>query len=56
MFLSRSRKTKFLTTVILVVSRGLKFEPEADIGRKDRFRSGTILEFINLTCGNMYAD
>jgi hypothetical protein len=31
-----------LTTVILVVFRGLKFESDADIGKKDRFRSGTI--------------
>jgi len=39
----RSRKTKILTTVILVVFRGLKFESDADIGGKDSFRSGTIL-------------
>jgi hypothetical protein len=31
-----------LTTVILVLFRGLKFEPDADIGGKDSFRSGTI--------------
>jgi hypothetical protein len=31
-----------LTTGILVVFRGLKFESDADIGKKDRFRSGTI--------------
>ncbi len=31
-----------LTTVILVVFRELKFEPDADIGEKDSFRSGTI--------------
>ena len=34
--------TKILTTVILVVFRGLKFESDADIGGKDSFRSGTI--------------
>jgi len=46
-------KTKILTTVILVVFRGLKFESDprgigcafheagADIGEKDSFRSGT---------------
>ena len=33
--------TKILTTVILVVFRGLKFESDADIGGKDSFRSGT---------------
>ncbi len=36
----RSRKTKILTTVILVVFRGLTFESDADIGEKDSFRSG----------------
>ena len=30
-----------LTTVILIVFRGLKFESDADIGGKDSFRSGT---------------
>jgi hypothetical protein len=47
-------KTKILTTGILVVFRGLKFESDpreigsafhgagADIGEKDSFRSGTI--------------
>ena len=35
-------KTKILTTGILVVFRGLKFESDADIGGKDSFRSGTI--------------
>ena len=34
-------KTKILTTGIVVVFRGLKFESEADIGGKDSFRSGT---------------
>ncbi len=34
-------KTKILTTGILVVFRGLKFESDADIGGKDSFRSGT---------------
>ena len=32
---------KILTTVILLVFRGLKFESDADIGEKDSFRSGT---------------
>jgi len=52
--LLRSRKTKILTTGILVVFRGLKFESDpreigsafhgagADIDGKDSFRSGTI--------------
>jgi len=35
-------KTKILTTGILIVFRGLKFESDADIGEKDSFRSGTI--------------
>ena len=35
-------KTKILTTVIQIVFRGLKFESDADIGKKDSFRSGTI--------------
>ena len=42
----RSRKTKILTTVILVVFRGLKFESDADIGGKDSFRSGTIYRVL----------
>jgi hypothetical protein len=33
-----------LTTVILIVFRGLKFESDADIGGKDSFRSGTSYE------------
>jgi len=37
----RSRKKKILTTGILVVFRGLKFESDADIDGKDSFRSGT---------------
>jgi hypothetical protein len=54
-FSLRSRKTKILTTgILLVVFRGLKFESDpkeigfafhrsgADIGEKDGFRSGTI--------------
>ena len=41
-FLLRSRKTKTLTTVILLVFRGLKFESDADIAEKDSFGSGTI--------------
>jgi len=32
-FCSRSRKAKILTTGIHVVFRGLKFEPDADIGQ-----------------------
>jgi len=47
-------KTKILTTVILIIFRGLKFESDPgeigsafhgageDIGEKDSFRSGTI--------------
>ncbi len=31
---SRSRKAKILTTGIHVVFRGLKFEPDTDIGQK----------------------
>ena len=46
----RSRKTKILTTGILVVFRGLKFESDADIGGKDSFRSGTI--YVVLECWN----
>ena len=30
-----------LTTDILIVFRGLKFETDIDIGEKDSFRSGT---------------
>jgi len=33
----RSRKAKILTTGIHVVFRGLKFEPDADIGQKGTF-------------------
>jgi len=33
LFCSRSRKVKILTTGIHVVFRGLKFEPDADIGQ-----------------------
>jgi hypothetical protein len=35
-------KMKILTTGILVVFRGLKFESNADIDEKDSFRLGTI--------------
>jgi len=34
---SRSRKAKILTTGIHRVFRGLKFEPDADIGQKGTF-------------------
>ena len=34
---SRSRKAKILTTGIHVVFRGLKFEPDANIGQKGTF-------------------
>ena len=36
-FCSRSRQAKILTTVIHRVFRGLKFEPNAEIGRKGTF-------------------
>ena len=36
-FCSRSRKAKILTTGIHVVFRGLKFEPDTDIGQKGTF-------------------
>jgi len=36
-FCSKSRKAKILTTGIHVVFRGLKFEPDADIGQKGTF-------------------
>jgi hypothetical protein len=36
-FRSRSRKARILTTGILSVFRGLKFEPDAEIGRKGAF-------------------
>ena len=36
-FCSRSRKAKILTTGIHGVFRGLKFEPDADIGQKGTF-------------------
>ena len=45
---SRSRKTKILTTGIHVVFRGLKFEPDAEIGQisadfeMGRFEIGSI--------------
>ena len=34
---SRSRKAKILTTGIHVVFRGLKFEPDAEIGQNGAF-------------------
>jgi len=46
-FCSRSRKAKILTTGIHVVFRGLKFEPDADIGQisvdfeRERFEIGS---------------
>jgi hypothetical protein len=33
-------KAKILTTGILVVFRGLQFEPDAEIGQKGRFFKG----------------
>ncbi len=36
-FCSRSRKAKILTTGIHGVFRGLKYEPDADIGQKGTF-------------------
>jgi hypothetical protein len=36
-FCSRSRKTKILTTGIHIVFRGLKFEPDTEIGQKRVF-------------------
>ena len=49
-FCSSSRKGKILTTVIRVVFRGLKFEPDVEIEQKGMFCKG--LNFIlsyNLT-------
>ena len=40
-FCSRSRKAKILTGGIHEVLRGLKFEPDADIGQKGRFEIGS---------------
>jgi len=39
-FCSRPRKAKILTTGILVVFRGLKFEPDAWIEQKGAFCKG----------------
>jgi hypothetical protein len=39
-FCSRPRKAKILTTGILVVFRGLKFESDAGIGQKGAFCEG----------------
>jgi hypothetical protein len=41
--------TRILTTGILVVFRGLKFESDADIGGKDSFRSDTSYTDSNIT-------
>jgi len=41
-FCSSSRKAIILTTVILLVFRGLKFEPDAEIGQKGAFCKGLI--------------
>ena len=43
-FCSRSRKEKILTTGIHWVFRGLKFEPDADIGQKGAFWNWLIWE------------
>jgi hypothetical protein len=39
-FWSRSRKAKILTTGIYAIFRGLKFEPDAEIGPKGAFCKG----------------
>jgi hypothetical protein len=39
-FCSISRKAKILTTGILEVFRGLKFEPDTEIGQKGPFMDG----------------
>jgi hypothetical protein len=39
-FCSSSRKGKFLTTGIHLVFRGLKFEPDVEIGQKGGFYKG----------------
>jgi len=39
-FCLSSRKVKILTTGILKVFRGLKFEPDKEIGRKEVFFKG----------------
>jgi hypothetical protein len=39
---ARPRQAKFLTAGIHRVFRGLKFEPDADMGEKDSFHSSTI--------------
>ena len=51
--------TKILTTVILLVFRGLKFESDADIGGKDSFRSGTnqfpLISSFNMQHATLYS-
>ena len=39
-FYSSSRKAKILTTGIYVIFRGLKFEPDEEIGQKGAFFKG----------------
>jgi hypothetical protein len=43
-FFSRSRKAKILTTGIHRVFRGLKFEPDTEIGQKRAFFKGLMLK------------
>ena len=41
-FCSSSRKAKILTTGILQVFRGLRFEPDTEIGQKGAFSKGLL--------------
>ena len=41
-FCSSSRKAKILTTGILQVFRGLRFEPDTEIGQKEAFSKGLL--------------
>ena len=45
-FWLRSRKAKTLTTGIYLIFRGLKFEPDAEIGQKGAFCKG--LDSLNI--------
>ena len=47
-FCSNSRKAKILTTGIHLVFRGLKFEPDTEIGQKGAFCKG--LEAMDGLC------
>ena len=53
-FCSSSRKAKILTTGIHGVFRGLKFEPDAEIGQKGVFFKGLTKKGLDRISGRLH--